>query len=214
MSDRVAVMNAGRIEQFADPLRLYARPRTLFTMRFVGVSSELRGTVAAREGGRVRVDTPQGPVCAEGDLRPGPLRSFPRGRRHIAIGAGDGPGTQSDRGPRSQRDLPGIAHPRRGRCRRGSRFHRRDRRDLRAALAGRSGRPVLASVPVFRFSPTRGKRHEQRARGAVPPPRRLSARRRSAPACCSRCRQRSFWSSSTPFRSCVCWRAASSARRG
>jgi putative spermidine/putrescine transport system ATP-binding protein len=66
MSDQVAVMNAGRIEHFEDPLAVYARPRSLFTMRFVGVSSELRGTVVAREGGRVSVETPQGRILAEG----------------------------------------------------------------------------------------------------------------------------------------------------
>jgi putative spermidine/putrescine transport system ATP-binding protein len=66
MSDRVAVMNAGRIEHFEDPLALYAHPRTLFTMRFVGISSELRGTVTAREGAHLRVDTPQGQILAEG----------------------------------------------------------------------------------------------------------------------------------------------------
>jgi putative spermidine/putrescine transport system ATP-binding protein len=39
MSDRIAVMNAGRIEQYADPQFVYARPVTLFTMRFVGICS-------------------------------------------------------------------------------------------------------------------------------------------------------------------------------
>ncbi len=32
----------------------------------LGTSSELRGTVAAREGARLRVDTPQGRILAEG----------------------------------------------------------------------------------------------------------------------------------------------------
>jgi hypothetical protein len=42
-----------------------------FATRVVRVSSELRRTVAAREGGRLRIDTPQGPILAEGDLPAG-----------------------------------------------------------------------------------------------------------------------------------------------
>ena len=66
MSDKIAVMNRGRIEQYADPISLYARPESLFTMRFVGLSTELRGTVKARSNGEVSVDTPHGAVVAQG----------------------------------------------------------------------------------------------------------------------------------------------------
>jgi putative spermidine/putrescine transport system ATP-binding protein len=89
MSDKVAVMNAGRIEQFDDPVRLYARPRSLFTTRFVGVSSELRGTVTARQAGQLRIDTPQGPVLAEGDLPTGAAAVVSIRPENVAIGASD-----------------------------------------------------------------------------------------------------------------------------
>jgi putative spermidine/putrescine transport system ATP-binding protein len=89
MSDKVAVMNAGQIEQFDDPVQLYARPRSLFTTRFVGVSSELRGTVAARETGQLRIDTPQGPIMAEGDLPNGVAAIVSIRPENIAIGASD-----------------------------------------------------------------------------------------------------------------------------
>ncbi len=36
MSDRIAVMNAGRIEQLSDPQELYERPRTRFVAQFLG----------------------------------------------------------------------------------------------------------------------------------------------------------------------------------
>lgn len=39
MSDRIAVMNAGRIEQIDQPEVLYARPRTKFVAGFIGESS-------------------------------------------------------------------------------------------------------------------------------------------------------------------------------
>jgi putative spermidine/putrescine transport system ATP-binding protein len=41
MSDRIAVINEGRIEQLADPGTLYARPRTRFVADFIGESNIL-----------------------------------------------------------------------------------------------------------------------------------------------------------------------------
>lgn len=43
ISDRVAVMNAGRIEQFDTPEGLYHRPATPFVADFVGISNRLTG---------------------------------------------------------------------------------------------------------------------------------------------------------------------------
>ncbi|WP_226346092.1 ABC transporter ATP-binding protein [Agilicoccus flavus] len=50
MSDRVAVMNDGRIEQFSAPDELYDAPRTSFVANFVGQLNTLPGVVT---GGRV-----------------------------------------------------------------------------------------------------------------------------------------------------------------
>jgi putative spermidine/putrescine transport system ATP-binding protein len=47
ISDRVAVMNAGRIEQYAAPDELYRTPTTLFTAEFVGSLNRLDDVVAA-----------------------------------------------------------------------------------------------------------------------------------------------------------------------
>ena len=41
LSDRIAVMNAGRIEQTGTPDEIYDRPRTQFTARFMGVENIL-----------------------------------------------------------------------------------------------------------------------------------------------------------------------------
>jgi putative spermidine/putrescine transport system ATP-binding protein len=46
MSDRLAVFNAGRIEQVASPAEVYERPATAFVAGFVGTSNLLRGGVA------------------------------------------------------------------------------------------------------------------------------------------------------------------------
>jgi spermidine/putrescine transport system ATP-binding protein len=43
MSDRIAVMNAGRYEQLGDPETLYEHPATRFTAAFLGVSNLLGG---------------------------------------------------------------------------------------------------------------------------------------------------------------------------
>ena len=52
MSDRVAVFNAGRIEQLDTPRNLYARPATEFVARFVGSANVLKGAVLGEVLGR------------------------------------------------------------------------------------------------------------------------------------------------------------------
>jgi putative spermidine/putrescine transport system ATP-binding protein len=48
MSDRVAVVNAGKLEQVASPAEIYERPRTVFVAGFVGTSNLIRGEMAER----------------------------------------------------------------------------------------------------------------------------------------------------------------------
>jgi spermidine/putrescine transport system ATP-binding protein len=55
MSDRIAVMRAGRIEQLGSPEELYERPRTTFVAGFLGVSNLLDGEVVARAGDLIEV---------------------------------------------------------------------------------------------------------------------------------------------------------------
>ncbi|KII00444.1 spermidine/putrescine ABC transporter ATP-binding protein [Streptomonospora alba] len=50
MSDRIAVMNGGRVEQLGTPAEVYERPATRFTAGFIGTSNLLSGTVAGRSG--------------------------------------------------------------------------------------------------------------------------------------------------------------------
>jgi spermidine/putrescine transport system ATP-binding protein len=56
MSDRVAVMSAGRIQQVADPMTLYRAPATGFVAAFVGENNRLAVKVIDRQGERVRLD--------------------------------------------------------------------------------------------------------------------------------------------------------------
>jgi spermidine/putrescine transport system ATP-binding protein len=53
MSDRIAVMNRGRIEQVATPEDVYERPATTFVAGFIGVSNLMPATVVGN--GRVRL---------------------------------------------------------------------------------------------------------------------------------------------------------------
>jgi spermidine/putrescine transport system ATP-binding protein len=58
MSDRIAVMNRGRIEQIGDPEEVYDRPATTFVAGFIGVSNLMPGTVRkAGSNGEVELDS-------------------------------------------------------------------------------------------------------------------------------------------------------------
>jgi spermidine/putrescine ABC transporter ATP-binding subunit len=50
LSDRVAIMNRGRIEQVGTPEEIYERPGSQFVADFIGLSNFLEGTVTAVEG--------------------------------------------------------------------------------------------------------------------------------------------------------------------
>ncbi|MEO9274549.1 ABC transporter ATP-binding protein [Marinomonas sp. 5E14-1] len=56
MSDRVAVMSAGRIQQVADPITLYRDPHTAFVASFVGENNGIRGKVLSASSGVAVLD--------------------------------------------------------------------------------------------------------------------------------------------------------------
>jgi spermidine/putrescine transport system ATP-binding protein len=64
MSDRIAVMHAGRVEQVGTPEALYERPATRFVADFIGLTNLLRGTVESIvEDGMVRIRLESGDVA-------------------------------------------------------------------------------------------------------------------------------------------------------
>ncbi len=106
ISDRIAVMNVGRIEQVGEPLELYYRPRTEFVARFLGMSNILEleaengvarlGNIEFRVGveGKVRVFfRPESVLITEGkdafvtgyELLPGRMRLYLDVRGHTII---------------------------------------------------------------------------------------------------------------------------------
>jgi ABC-type Fe3+/spermidine/putrescine transport system ATPase subunit len=74
MSDRIAVLNAGRIEQIDHPAVVFKYPASEFTFRFLGESCSLEGTVEAqgiRLDGNVFVTPPSSHAA-----KPGPVRLY------------------------------------------------------------------------------------------------------------------------------------------
>ena len=63
MSDRVAVMSAGLLQQVAPPPReLYDNPATPFVARFVGETNAIPGRITDVQAGTARIETDLGPL--------------------------------------------------------------------------------------------------------------------------------------------------------
>ena len=89
MSDRIAVMNKGGIEQLDTPEAIYRKPATAFALEFVGLSSRLTGKVVGTQDNLVTVDTSFGRLTAPGNFVSGsPVMLAVRPER-ITV---DGPG--------------------------------------------------------------------------------------------------------------------------
>jgi spermidine/putrescine transport system ATP-binding protein len=69
MSDRIAIMNAGKVEQLGTPEELYERPLTRFVADFIGTTNLLHGTV--ERDGSVRLTSGEPAPCAHEGLTPG-----------------------------------------------------------------------------------------------------------------------------------------------
>lgn len=66
MSDRIAVINEGHVEQIASPEEIYNSPATLFVAGFIGSANLLPGTVVGRDGDTYVVELKSGlKVAAE-----------------------------------------------------------------------------------------------------------------------------------------------------
>jgi len=70
MSDRIAVMSAGKVLEVGSPSGLYERPQTRFVADFLGTMNVFEGSIHARDGDGYIVDTRGlGRICASAGSR-------------------------------------------------------------------------------------------------------------------------------------------------
>lgn len=74
MSDRIVLMNDGRVEQIGTPDELYCSPRTAFAANFIGMANLFAGTVQERREAHTLVNTPIGTMCCAANSD-----TYPRG---------------------------------------------------------------------------------------------------------------------------------------
>jgi spermidine/putrescine transport system ATP-binding protein len=83
MSDRLVVMNAGRIEQLGAPRDVYERPRTRFVAGFIGTSNIISGRVASLEGATAVLETGADETLVVADAAD--VGAVPGGRLDITV---------------------------------------------------------------------------------------------------------------------------------
>lgn len=88
MSDRLAVMNAGRIEQIGAPREIYENPETRFVTQFIGESNILEGKVRGRNqhGLELELDRVMVTVAVNSDLNPGEAASIVIRPENVELG--------------------------------------------------------------------------------------------------------------------------------
>ncbi|MGB8473222.1 MAG: ABC transporter ATP-binding protein [Candidatus Acidiferrum sp.] len=83
LSDRIALLRDGALEQVASPREIYARPATTYVARFIGQTNvlhgEIRGSIATCGVLRWPVEDPDGPALFS--VRPEAIRISPDGKR-------------------------------------------------------------------------------------------------------------------------------------
>jgi spermidine/putrescine transport system ATP-binding protein len=76
MSDRIAVLSQGKVEQIGNPEEIYDAPATVFVAGFIGTANLLPGTVAASEPDHVAISLPSGAtIRCRSDQLPMPIGS-------------------------------------------------------------------------------------------------------------------------------------------
>ena len=147
LSDRIAVMRDGRIDQFDTPRELFERPRTPFVADFLGAANFLPGRVEEQHGERTRSYGSTPAACSRPARRPPPSAN-----RYARRSSPAGSSCVRRRGllHRDRRDGHLRRHPRpRHRPPRRRHGHRLVRLELPAGRAPALGERVdLAADPV------------------------------------------------------------------
>jgi ABC-type Fe3+/spermidine/putrescine transport system ATPase subunit len=115
LSDRIAVMQRGRVEQVGTPRGLYDRPASAFVRDFLGQTVILRGRIAGRDGASVTVKMEDalagrilaGRAAADARLVEGAEAQLAIRPEDIAVSADEHP-RSGDRAPPGDHGLPGV----------------------------------------------------------------------------------------------------------
>jgi putative spermidine/putrescine transport system ATP-binding protein len=91
MSDRIVVMNEGRIEQVGTPFEIYNYPRTRFVASFVGTLNILKGRVIDAAAGRIVIDGQEiAAARGMGGMENGEFRSVALRPEAVTLDGADG----------------------------------------------------------------------------------------------------------------------------
>lgn len=110
MADHIAVMNAGHMEQLADPATLYEEPSSTFVANFLGQSNLLRATLSGvAEGGLVKADVRGEEVLLHADKVPSGLTDVWVGVRPEKLTLGESGGRNRLHGRVTDASFTGVA---------------------------------------------------------------------------------------------------------
>jgi len=92
LSDRIAIMNQGKIVQLGAPLEVYEHPSNRFAAGFLGVANFLEGRVASVSGQEARIDLNLGgqAVAAAGGYKAGDAAVLALRPEKISVASGHG----------------------------------------------------------------------------------------------------------------------------
>lgn len=71
MSDRIAIMHDGVMDQIGSPTEIYERPATKFVATFIGETNVFDGTIRSIEGGKAVIGIENGEVTSSGSVEEG-----------------------------------------------------------------------------------------------------------------------------------------------
>jgi len=90
MSDRIAIMDGGQVQQLADPRSLYERPKTSFVADFIGTSNAIQVKISERAGNLAVMRLDDGSrICVECENPAGDTLQITIRPEKIRIGGSD-----------------------------------------------------------------------------------------------------------------------------
>lgn len=111
LSDRIAIMRAGTVEQVGAPRAIYERPDTAFAARFLGAANFFTGMVEGASGGETRIRLADGGlVTSTGTAAPGARVTVAvRPEKMRIVTPGEDPGPNHLTGRITQETFTGTA---------------------------------------------------------------------------------------------------------